>query len=182
MEYYSTFVSVLVDLGIDKPLDYAVPEQCIPQIRRGSQVQVPLRGQARLGYVLEIKNSTTCAKVLPLHAVISEEELLSAELFELALWMSQYYNASLRQVLKSFLPAVIRKPISYKEQFFVKRLLSKEKLREICIELREKHPTQAKVIDVLLLERHLILRSTRPLSLLLKSKSSLFKKIFPDIL
>lgn len=153
MERYSTFVSVLVDLGIDKPLDYGVPEECIPLVKRGSQVEVPLKGYPRMGYVLEVKKETACSKVLPLHSVTSDEELLTEELFELALWMSQYYQATLRQVLKSFLPAIIRKPIAHKEQFYVKRAHSKEKLRLLCIDLRDKHPAQAKVLEALLLEK-----------------------------
>jgi primosomal protein N' (replication factor Y) (superfamily II helicase) len=64
--------------------------------------------------------------------------------------MSQYYNTSLRQVLKSLLPASIRNNVSHKEQFFVTRRLSQEKTRAECSALREKHPAQAKVLDVLL--------------------------------
>ncbi len=149
MERYSTFVSVLVDHGVDRPLDYAVPEECVHNIKRGMQVQVPLRGALRTGYILEIKEKTDVAKVLPLIAIISDNELLTDELFALGQWMSQYYCAPLRQILKSLLPASIRNNVAHKEQFFVRRLLSKEKMREECIDLREKHPAQAKVLDEL---------------------------------
>ena len=151
MDEYSTFVSVVVDLGFDKQLDYGVPPHYASQIKRGMQVQVPLRGFLRTGYVTEVKQETHYPKVLPLHALLSEEELLTNEVFELALWMSRYYHAPLRQVLKTVLPASIRNQTPHKEQYFVSRSISKEKMREICIGLREKHSSQASVLDVLLM-------------------------------
>lgn len=153
MENYSTFVSVLIDLAVDKPLEYAVPQEFTQKIKRGMLVQVPLRGVIQQGYILEIKKKSIYPKVLPLHGFTSEEALISEELFELAAWMSQYYNAPLRQVFKSILPASVRKHGSHKELFFVKRALSKENLRKYCLSLREKHPSQAKVLDVLLLAK-----------------------------
>lgn len=152
MDYsYTTFVSILVDLAIDKPLDYGVPEPFVTKVKRGMQVTVPLRNHLRTGYIIEIKQSTQFSKVLPIHDLPKEEELLNGELFELALWMSGYYNASLRQVIKSILPATIRNQTEHREQYFIKRTLSKEKLREECLHLRNKQPAQAKVIDALLM-------------------------------
>ncbi|MFC2049107.1 primosomal protein N' [Chlamydiota bacterium] len=157
MDEYSTFVSVVVDLGFDKQLDYAVPHSFAAQIKRGMQVQVPLKGFLRTGYVTEVKKQSAFPKVLPVHALLSEEELLTDEVFELALWMSRYYHAPLRQVLKTVLPASIRRQTPHKEQFFAARSVSKEKLREICIGLREKHPSQARVLDVMLMREKGIL-------------------------
>jgi primosomal protein N' (replication factor Y) len=151
MDSYTTFVSVIVDLAIDKPLDYGVPKELLPLAKRGMQVTVPLRNRLRTGYILDIKEKSSCSKILPLHAIANQEELLLPELFELALWMSRYYNASLRQVLKSILPATIRHQVRGKEQLFIERVLSKEKLREVCLLLRRKKPAQARVIDTLLM-------------------------------
>jgi primosomal protein N' (replication factor Y) (superfamily II helicase) len=151
MEEYSTFVSVVLDLGFDKPLDYGVPNLMSPLIKRGMQVQAPLRGVLRTGYVVEVKKQTSFAKVLPLHSLCSEEELLTEEVFELALWMSRYYHSPLHQILKTVLPASIRHQTPHKEQYFVARAASKETLREACLQLRMKHPSQARVLDRLLL-------------------------------
>ena len=159
MDEYSTFVSVVVDLGFDKQLDYGVPHPFATRIKRGMQVQVPLKGYLRTGYVVEVKQSTAYPKVLAVHALLSEEELLTDEVFELALWMSRYYHASLRQVLKTVLPASIRAQVPHKEQYFVARAISKEKMREACLLLREKHPSQARVLDVLLMAEKGILLS-----------------------
>ena len=151
MEHDSTFVSVIVDRGVNHPLDYAVPKENAHLIKRGMQVKVSLRGTLCTGYVLAVKNKTEITNVLPVSAILSENELLTDELFDLGIWMSHYYNAPLRQVLKSLLPASIRHHVAHKEQFFVTRTLSKEKLRAECINLREDYPTQAHVVDLLLM-------------------------------
>ncbi len=156
MECYSTFVSVIVDQGFHQLLDYGVPEKEASRIKRGCQVKVPVRGALRTGYVFEVKEKTDF-KVLPIHSLISEDTLITEELFELSLWMSKYYNAPLNQIIKSLLPVSVRKNMSHKEQFFVSRLLSKEKLREECLLLRESHPAQANVLDAILLSDGLFL-------------------------
>lgn len=151
MESYTTFVSVLVDQGIDRPLDYAVPEGLVTKIRRGMQVKVPLRGRQSLGYVLEVKKTCSVDKVLPLHALLSENELLTEELLELGTWMARYYNAPLREIIKSLLPATVRRNHSHKEQFFVTKNTGLQELRAICSELQGTNCAQSRVIEQLLL-------------------------------
>ncbi len=151
MDSYTTFVSVILELAIDKPLDYGVPPELTSQVKKGKQVMVPIRNQLRKGYILEVKEKSALQKVLPIHAVTTEEEILTEEIFELALWMSRYYNASLSHVFKTILPAPVRHQTRSREQLFIKRTISKEKLREVCLTLREKHPAQARIVDALLM-------------------------------
>ncbi len=156
MEHSQTkYASVLLDVAIEKALDYGIPDTL--EVKRGMQVQVPLRGRLRSGYVVEIKEKSSFSKTLPIHSILSEEELLNEELFELAIWMSKYYCTSLQQVLQRILPASVRKNVSHKQQYKVTRLLSKEKLRALCLELRESHALQAMVLDVVLMEEKGIL-------------------------
>lgn len=150
---FSQFASILLDLAIDKPLDYGIPESL--QIKRGMQVHVPLRGRLRTGYVIAIKEKSSFQKVLPIHS--AEQELLTENLLELAIWMSRYYASPLRAVLQRILPSSVRHQISHKQQFYVTRLLSKEKLRTQTQELRERAPSQANVLDALLMEEKGIL-------------------------
>lgn len=149
-QVFSKYASILLDVAVEKALDYGVPDSL--DVKRGMQVQVPLRGRLRNGYVIELKEESAFQKTLPIHAVLSEEELLTDELFELAFWMSKYYCTSLQQVLQRILPSSVRHNISHKQQYFITRLHSKEKLRALCRELRESHPQQARVLEILLLE------------------------------
>ncbi len=64
--------------------------------------------------------------------------------------MAKYYACSLRKVLKSILPPSIRGKVQHKEQLFVKSTLSLNALVTLCEDLRNFHPLQAQVIDVLL--------------------------------
>jgi primosomal protein N' (replication factor Y) len=145
------FASVILDVAIDKPLDYSIPESLVGHVQRGMRVEVPLRGGLQSGYVYALKEQPDFARTKPIHRLMSDGELLPAELFDLALWMARYYCAPLRQVFKAILPAPIRKETRIKEQLFVRRAKSRDELNALCIELRLKAPTQAAVLDVMLL-------------------------------
>src|SRR5690625_1887911 len=102
----SKYASILLDVPVEKALDYGIPDAL--NVKRGMQVQVPLRGRLQSGYVIETKKKGSALKPLPIHAILSEDVLLTEELLELAIWMSRYYCTSLRQVLQRILPASVR--------------------------------------------------------------------------
>ncbi|MCC5831922.1 MAG: primosomal protein N' [Chlamydiales bacterium] len=154
-QVFSKYASIILDVAVEKALDYGIPDSL--EIKRGMQVRVPVRGRLQTGYVIEIKEESPYPKILPIHAVLSQDELLTEELFELAVWMSKYYCTSLQQVLRRILPASIRQNISHKQQYCVSRLSSKEKIRTLCRELRERHPKQAEVLETILMEEKGIL-------------------------
>jgi len=152
---HTKFAAVILDKGLDKPLDYAVT---LP-VEVGSRVLVPVQKSLRKGTVIALKTSSSVPHVQPIEQVLSEESLISPQLFQLAQWMSRYYCTSLRKALKVLIPATIRKETKAKEQLFVKRLLPPQKLAKLCIDLRQKHPAQSKILDVLLKEPQGILLS-----------------------
>lgn len=148
---YKKYVSVVLDVAIDKTLDYGVPENFIDLVRRGIRVEVPVRGKNQGGYIYDVKDFSEFSKVKPVHRVVSDTELIAPDMFELGLWISRYYCAPLHQVFKSILPASLRKEIKPKQQYVVLRKKTREELRAICEELRNKSPAQAAVLDVMLL-------------------------------
>jgi primosomal protein N' (replication factor Y) len=147
---YEKYASVILDVAIDKALDYGIPTPLLSQVKRGVRIAVPLRGRIQWGYVLSIKEKPDFTPVLPISKVLSENELISEDLFRLALWMAQYYCCSLRQVFKIMLPASVRKDTQHKQQLYVMRGKTREQLREVCESIRNKHPSQAAVLDVML--------------------------------
>src|SRR5262249_4948841 len=92
-------------------------------------------------------------RVVAIQAVSPPERALLPETLELGLWMSRYYFTPLRQVLKHLLPTAIRRTASYKSQAFVRPLYSKEKLRALYLEIKESLPSQAKVLETLLIQK-----------------------------
>lgn len=144
------YASVILDLSLDKILDYGITEDLIGKIQRGIRVEVPVRGHLRTGYVIAIKDAPDYHLVLPIARIISDTELITQDLFELALWMAKYYCTSLRDVFQAMLPSSIRKDVKHKQQFFVMRGKTREELKEICEKIRLKHPAQAEVLDAML--------------------------------
>ncbi len=155
----SQFVSVVLDLALDKPLDYSIPAELSSQIRPGVRVEVPVRNQIQRGYVISLSDKASFPNVRPIHKVVSDVELITPELFELALWMAKYYCTPLRQVLKILLPASVRKDMQHKQQLYVMRKKTRDELKEYCEKIRNKYSSQADVLDVMLLVKKGILLS-----------------------
>jgi primosomal protein N' (replication factor Y) len=144
------FAVVVVDQAIDKPLDYAIPEELQEKAAVGKRVSVPVRGKLQKGSILEIKDSCSFPKVLPIHALLSDEILLSSDLLALGHWMAKYYATPLRRVMKALLPPAIRGGSQYKKQQWIRPQLKGQELLSTCELLRRKFPQQAKVLDLLL--------------------------------
>ncbi len=147
---YSQYVSVALDLYLDKLLDYGLDELQALKIKKGMMVEVPVRNKLYKGYVVAIKEKPDFSPVKQLSSILTEQELIQEDLFDLAYWMSKYYCAPLSQVIKIMLPASVRKQISHKQQLYVLRAKSKEFLQNYCQETRNTYPAQAQVLDVLL--------------------------------
>ncbi len=143
---HDRFAAVILDKGLDHPLDYGLHED----VEIGTRVLVPVQNSLRKGTIVAIKNSPSVPKVQPIKKILSEERMIGPELFKLADWISRYYCTSFRKVLKVLLPATIRKEMQEKKQLFVRRLITPKQIVERAISLREKHPSQAKILDVLL--------------------------------
>ncbi len=151
MSQYTKYASVILDVAIEKTLDYGVKPEHIDSVQRGMRVEVPLRGQLRQGYVFDVTEKASFSyKVRPIHRILSDNELITRDVFELAIWMAKYYCAPLRRVLKTIVPSSVRKDMQHKEQQSVERKQTREKLKEACIALRAKFPAQAAVLDVML--------------------------------
>lgn len=167
MNQFPKYASVILDLSIDKMFDYGLSQEQLPFAKRGCRVEVPVRGRKTTGYIYEVKEKPAFDKVLPI-AKVSEEEVITENLFELALWMAKYYCAPLNKVLQVILPATVRNETKPKMQLFVMRGKTKDELAQLCESMRSKAPSQAAIIDVMLTAKKGMLLT----ELLEKSKGS----------
>lgn len=151
MDNFSAYASVILDVRVDKVLDYGLTADQAAQAKRGMRVEVPVRGSLQQGYIVEIKEKSDFPSVKGIGNLISADSLISHELFELVLWVSRYYCSPLRDILRLVLPPGVRKGMKPKEQLFVMRGKSKEELIQVCKQIREKKPAQAAVLDVMLM-------------------------------
>lgn len=147
---FAKYVSVILDVSIDKTLDYGVTTEHAAAVKRGVRVEVPVRGHLRGGYIFAVKDAPEYTPVKGIGKLVSETELITDDLFELALWMAKYYCCPLRDALKIVLPASVRNNVKHKQQLFVMRAKTKDELCKVCEEIRNKHPAQAAVLDVML--------------------------------
>lgn len=168
MEPFPAYASVILDVSIDKTLDYGILPEQLDKIKPGARVEVPLRGKTAKGFVLAVKQSPDFKNVKAIAQVVSDDVLIPQDLFELALWVARYYCCSLSRVFRVILPPAFRKGMSYKEQLFVMRAKTRDELVQACTAIRTAKPAQAAILDVMLKVTKGILLS----ELLEKSKGS----------
>ncbi|MEX1012278.1 MAG: primosomal protein N' [Waddliaceae bacterium] len=144
------YATVIMDVGIEKCLDYHIPSEMQPLITPGVTVEVPLMGRTRSGIVRDIKEKSEFKTVKSILRVVSDEVKITPELFHLAEWISKYYCSPLGKIIKSILPAPVRKSGKHKMQAFISRGRSREELRELCLKLRQTNPKQAAALDPML--------------------------------
>lgn len=129
--------------------DYAIPESLAGQIQVGHLVQVPLRNKIKEGIVLEIKNDTPKFTLKAIQAIVGDLPLLTKDLLQLAIWMSDYYCTPLPSILPSLLPSAVKKS-KHKEQYSVSRAKTREEIKTALFHIRSKSPSQAEILDCML--------------------------------
>ncbi len=147
---FPAYASVILDAALDKSLDYGIPAHLMQHILPGIRVEVPVRGKLQFGFVLAVKSEPDFSPIKAISKVLSEDVLISKELMELAYWMSRYYCAPFRDILKVILPPSVSKMMKDKEQLYVMRGKTRDELAQICAELRPKAPKQADILDVMI--------------------------------
>ncbi|MDD5563223.1 MAG: primosomal protein N' [Thermoanaerobaculaceae bacterium] len=94
-------------------LSYRIPEAFAAIAVPGVRARVRLRGQARVGVVVEVTSDPGCPpeKVLPLDEVLDPEPILPAHVLELIRFAAGYYAAPLGTVVRAAVPgALLRLP------------------------------------------------------------------------
>lgn len=144
------FVSVYLDQALKKPLDYQVPDEMKEKIKVGTRVEVPLRNSFVKATVSKLKTTGDIHKCRPISRILSEYEVLSPSLWKLSEWMAHYYSASPQKVLKSFIPAYLRKDVKQKTETEISLKCTQKNALEECQKMRVKAPQQAKILEFFL--------------------------------
>lgn len=145
------YASIVLDLAIDKTLDYIIPDDLQSTLKEGMRVEVPLKGRMQKGFVFALHNTPPhFSKISSIGKVLSPDPLITPDLFQLAIWMAKYYCAPLHAVFKILLPPSLRKNTKYKEQLFVMRAKTKEETREYIEKIRNRFSGQAEVLDFMI--------------------------------
>lgn len=147
---FDLFATVLIDGLSLRPLDYGIPEEMKKTVQTGSRVLVALKNKITKGTVLFVRPKSPLKNILPLLEVVMDQQKIPSDLFDLANWMSTYYATPLRYCLNTILPSPVRDDKAAKQKTLIETLLSLPKTAEMAGQLREKHPSQAQILDTLL--------------------------------
>ena len=106
-----TIATVVLPDGVDKPLDYLVPDRLAADVEPGRRVRVPLgrANRERLAYCVAVRTGEL--PQAPLKSVAGVEDpapLLSRRMLELTRWMAERWMARWGEVLEAVLPAGVR--------------------------------------------------------------------------
>jgi primosomal protein N' (replication factor Y) len=108
---HGTIATVVLPDGVDKPLDYLVPDALATAVEPGRRVRVPLgrANRERLAYCVAVRSGEL--PQTPLKSVAGVEDdrpLLSRRMLDLTKWMADRWMARWGEVLEAVLPAGVR--------------------------------------------------------------------------
>lgn len=98
------YIAVVFNLPTGKFFWYKLPSKFKGKLKRGQRVVVPFRKEKKLGFVVEESSRRPEGKLKEVIDVFDKTSPFSDSLFELGVWMSEYYSCSLGQVLHSIFP------------------------------------------------------------------------------
>ncbi|HVO93291.1 MAG TPA: DEAD/DEAH box helicase, partial [Terriglobales bacterium] len=99
-----TFARVIVSSPLQDTLVYSIPTPLVGQISAGNRVLVPMRKRTVTGVVWEILSQSPITGAKPIIASLDERPILDEQLLKLSRWISQYYLATLGEVIAAILP------------------------------------------------------------------------------
>ncbi|MDH3642689.1 MAG: primosomal protein N' [Gammaproteobacteria bacterium] len=101
-------VRVAVPVPLHQLYDYSVPDS-LPLPAPGARVTVQFGRQRLTGVCVEHNPADAHDKLRPIADVLDNEPALPADLYDLALWLADYYQHPLGEVLATILPAEARR-------------------------------------------------------------------------
>ena len=105
------FAHIIIPSPLKEPFTYGVPDKLRPFLTVGMRVLIPLGRRKVSGIVLELITETRLQHIKDIIAVLDEAPIVDEPLLTLSHWASEYYVASLGEVLSTILPPTSRMEI-----------------------------------------------------------------------
>jgi primosomal protein N' (replication factor Y) (superfamily II helicase) len=105
------FARIIIPSPLKEPLTYRVPEELRHAVFVGMRVLIPLGKRKLSGIVFELIPETPLQHIKDVIAVLDEAPIVDELLLTLSQWASQYYVASIGEVLSTILPPTSRMEI-----------------------------------------------------------------------
>lgn len=118
---------------LGKIYHYLIPNNLIPSTILGQVVSVPfgIGNRIEKGFIVGFVNSSSFENLKYIKEVLSDQELVSKNLMNLAFWMSKEYSCNPSDCIKLMLPPIGSVSISRDTIFFAKLKKSKNEIEEI---------------------------------------------------
>ena len=114
------FVSVAIDLALDRLFTYEVPVELLGKVCVGQLLRVPFHGRITRGFALALTETKPAFATKPVMAIEDESPFFSPALLKLVKWIASYTASPIEVVLKTAVPASVLKPSARpKELLFV---------------------------------------------------------------
>ena len=104
------FVSVAIDLALDRLFTYSVPVELTEKLCVGQLLRVPFGGRIARGFALAVMKEAPEFKTKPILAIEDESPFFSVALLKLVRWIADYTASPIETVLRAALPAAVLKP------------------------------------------------------------------------
>ena len=104
----SAIAQVAVELPLETPLDYRIPQDLRTSCQVGQRVLVPVGKRQVLGYIVGLASTSAVADLKELVEVLDDTPLLTPALLQLTRWIAEYYLCPWGQVLKAAVPEGFR--------------------------------------------------------------------------
>jgi primosomal protein N' (replication factor Y) (superfamily II helicase) len=98
------FARIIIPSPLKEPLTYRIPEELKDLVAVGMRVLIPLGKRKVSGIVFELVSETPLQHTKDVLAALDEAPIVDRLLLNLSQWASQYYVASLGEVLSTILP------------------------------------------------------------------------------
>jgi primosomal protein N' (replication factor Y) (superfamily II helicase) len=136
MDESHKFARVVIPSPLKQPLIYGIPEALRDQLVPGIRVLIPLQKRTMTGVVSEILGENPLPQAREILSILDDQPILDLGLLKLAHWVSQYYLASLGEVLATMLPPNSRREskktiVLKNHQLLIADELSQQLLQEI---------------------------------------------------
>ena len=139
---------------IDKPYEYAVPDDLLGRVQPGIRVAVPFSAGNRRseGIVLALSNKAEYEKLKDIYEVLDTEPVLTQQQIQLALFMRERFFCTVYDAVRAILPAGLwfdragRRRVSDKTVETIRLTVPAREALDIAEVMRKHAPAQARIL------------------------------------
>ena len=139
---------------IDKPYEYAVPDDLLGRVQPGIRVAVPFSAGNRRseGIVLALSNKAEYEKLKDISEVLDTEPVLTQQQIQLALFMRERFFCTVYDAVRAILPAGLwfdrdgRRRVSDKTVETVRLTVPAREALDIAEAMKKNAPSQARIL------------------------------------